>query len=242
MFGWVETICSTVGSFFASNTSSSSNSSHSSSNSQTIYEPDKVRVAELENQGRLDLIEGQKDLIELNARMQAAVIEANVRGFEYSANILKSLMADMNNMAQQRLMLIEQGHFEIVKNIEGLYREYEREIQKDNHDFQLEKLPQMFDSLNKFPENSAHHKMYMGSIDQQIQLNFAFVADKIKALSQRQQMLIESSVECKKMVLEQSAQLVQDRLKFLEKQMEDGAVLALKPPETLKALTQDKTV
>jgi hypothetical protein len=75
--------------------------------------------------------------------MQAAVIEANARGFEHSANVLKSLIHDMNLMAQQRLTLLENGHFEIVKNIEPLYRDFEREVQNDNHAFQVEKLPAM---------------------------------------------------------------------------------------------------
>lgn len=241
--GFVSSAASAIGDFFSSSNGSSGSSSsrsdsyYSTSNTQTIYEPDKVRVAELENQGRKDLIQGQKDIIELNARMQAAVIEANVRGFEYSANILKSLMADMNIIAQQRLILLENGHSEIVENIERLYISFEREIKKDNDAFQLEKLPQMFQVLNQFPENSAAHKMYAGSIDKQIELNIHFVADKLSGLKQRQQTLIDSSVECKKLVLEHSNQIVQDRLLFLENQIKANSEPAqLNAPESFKAL------
>lgn len=226
--------------FFSSNKSESSSTYHSSSTTQTIYEPDRVRAAELELQRSELLIEGQKDIIELNARMQAAVIEAEARGFEHSANVLKSLTHDMNLMAQQRLTLLENGHFEIVKNIESFYHEFERELQKDNHNFQLEKLPAMFDILNKFPENSTAHKMYSNSIDKQIDLNINFVADKLKGLTQRQQLLIESSVASKQLVLEHSSQIVSDRMKFLEKQLEHRKTLALNAPEHLKAIGQDK--
>ena len=230
-------IFNTISSIFSFGSNSSRSENHSSSSTtQTVYEPDKVRVAELENQRSEMLVEAQKDIIELNARMQAAVIEANVRGFEYSANILKSLMADMNILAQHRLQLLENGHFEIVKQIECLYLDLEREIKKDNEAFQLEKLPQMFDVLSKFPEGSAAHKMYLGSIDQQIQLNISFVAEKFKGLTQRQHTLINASTETKKLVLEQSGQLVADRMKFLEKQIEHKSTLALNAPEILKSL------
>lgn len=236
--GFLNRVFDTVSSFFSNNGSSRSSSEnyHSSSTTQTVYEPDKVRVAELENQRSEMLVEAQKDIIELNARMQAAVIEANVRGFEYSANVLKSLMNDMNIIAQQRLQLLENGHFEIVKQIECLYLDLEREIKKDNEAFQLEKLPQMFEVLNKFPEDSAAHKMYSGSIDQQIQLNISFVADKFKGLTQRQHTLIAASTDTKKLVLEQSGQLVADRMKFLEKQIEHKETLHLNAPEKVKSL------
>ena len=244
--GFVSSAVGAIGGFFSSSSGGSSSggsgrsdSYHSTSNTQTIYEPDKVRITELENQGRRDLIEGQKDIIELNARMQAAVIEANARGFEYSAKVLKTLTSDMNIIAQQRLELLENGHSAIVERIETMYISFEREIKKDNDSFQLEKLPQMFQVLSQFPENGAEHKMYAGSIDKQIELNLTFVADKLKGLAQRQQTLIESSVECKKMVLEHSHQIVQDRLLFLEKQVsQTQEQVKLNAPESLKALTQ----
>jgi hypothetical protein len=234
-------IFNTISSIFSFGSNSSRSENHSSSSTtQTVYEPDKVRVAELENQRSEMLVEAQKDIIELNARMQAAVIEANVRGFEYSANILKSLMTDMNILAQQRLQLLENGHFEIVKQIECLYLDLEREITKDNDTFLFEKLPKMFEVLSRFEVESAPYKMYTDSIEQQKQLNLTFVAEKFKGLRQRQQTLIESSVDAKKLVLEQSGQLVAERMKFLEKQIEHKSISALNAPETVKSLPSKK--
>ena len=78
--------------------------------------------------------------------------------------------------------------------------------------------------------------MYADSIEQQKQLNLTFVAEKFKGLTQRQHTLIESSVDTKKLVLEQSGQLVAERMKFLEKQIEHKSTLALNAPETHKSL------
>jgi len=225
-------------SFFSGGSDSSSSRSEtsssnysSSSNSETLYEPDKVKVAELENSRSKRLIEAQKDIIELNARMQVAVIEADARGFEHSVNVLKSLMSDMNLMAQQRLNLLENGHFETVEKIELMYRDLEIEVKKDNRSFQLEELPQMYEILEKFSSESASHKMYLNSIEQQIQLNITFVAEKLKGLLQRQNMLIESAVDTKKIVLEQSAKIAENRMIFLEKQIQHKTTLAMKSLE-----------
>lgn len=58
-------------------------------------------------------------------------------------------------------------------------------------------------------------------------------------LKQRQQTLIDSSVECKKLVLEQSNQIVQDRMIFLESQIKAHSNPAqLNAPESLKALAK----
>jgi hypothetical protein len=226
---------SSVGSFVSGifsggSSSSSGNSGHSSSSSnsiQTIYEPDKVRMAELENDKIGLMAEAQKEIIQMNAQMQGAIIEAETRSFEHSAKVLKSLMSDINILAQQRLTLLENGNLEIVKNIETLYSGFEKEVQKDNMNFQLKQLPQMFEVLSNFPDGSSSHTLYKDSIDKQINLNMEFVSEKIKNLLKRQQMLIESSNDAKKMVCEESAKLVQDRMIFLEQQLESRKELAL---------------
>jgi hypothetical protein len=230
--GFWSTVTSVVGSWFSSNTSSST-SSYSSS-TETIYEPDKVKVAELEKERaeieneRVTLMaDAQKEIIELNARMQGAIIEAEAKSFEHSAQVLKDLMQNMNIIAQQRLELLENGQFEVVKKIETLYLEFEKEIQKDNDNFQLEKLPKMFEILEKFPTESSSHKLYTDSIDKQINLNIDFVSRKLSDLSNRQKLLIESASETKKIVLEHSYKVVEDRMKFIENQLESRKELAI---------------
>jgi DNA-binding ferritin-like protein len=204
-----------------------SSSSSSSYNTETIYEPDKVKVAELENERAEMLVREQKEIIELNARMQGAIIEAEAKSFEHSAEVLKNMMRDINIIAQQRMELLEDGHLEVVKKIENLYSDFEREIQKDNESFQLEKLPQMLEMLNKFPPESSSHKLYSNSVDKQINLNMEFVSRKLSDLSKRQNALIESAKETKKIVLEHSNKIVEDRMQFLEKQLEKRKELAI---------------
>jgi hypothetical protein len=67
------------------------------------------------------------------------------------------------------------------------------------------------------------------------------VADKFKGLAQRQHTLITASTDTKKLVLEQSGQLVADRMKFLENQIEHKETLHLNAPETQKSLPSANT-
>jgi hypothetical protein len=206
---------------------------HSSSSVQTLHEPDKVKIAELElqiaqtnSENAQMLLQEQKELIRINAQMQGAIIEAEAKSFQHSAEVLKELMKSINIIAQQRLELIENGQLEIVKKIENLYSDFEKEVKKDNFNFQMNQLPQMMEMLEKFPPESSSHKLYSKSVEKQIDINTEFISRKLSDLSKRQQMLVESTEETKKIVLEHSNKIVENRMQFLEQQLESRKELA----------------
>ncbi len=211
---------SVVKTVFGDHSSSETYSSVSTSTTQTIYEPDRVKVAELENDRMDRAIEAQKEIIQMNSEMQLLIMEAHQKGFEHSTQILKEMMQSLNQIAQERLLLIENGHFEVVEKIEKLYLGLEKEIREDNDGFNMDKLPQMLEMLSKFEVGSASARLYEKSIDKQIELNGTFFTQKLSALHERQRIMVESSIKSKEQVLEQSSQIVLDRMKFLDKQLE----------------------
>lgn len=209
-----------IGNALSGGGSSLSHSSTSTSNTQTVYEPDKVKVAELEN-GRMDkAIEAQKEIMQMNQEMQLYIMEAHRQGFEHSTQVLKEMMQSLNQIAQERLLLIENGHFEVVEKIENLYLGLEKEIREDNDGFNMEQLPKMLEMLSKFEAGSTSAKLYEKSIDKQIELNGTFFTQKLSALHERQKLMVASAIKSKEQVLDQSSQIVLDRMKFLDKQLE----------------------
>lgn len=221
--GWFGDVIDTVKGWLSIDIKSRENKTivkNSVSNTQTIYEPDKVKVAELENKRMEKAIEAQKEIIKMNQEMQLLIIEAHQKGFEQSVETLKEMMATLNQIAQERLMLIENGHYEIVKKIENLYMELEKEIREDNDKFNMEQLPKMLEMLNKFEKDSQSAKLYEKSIDRQIELNAEFFMKKLNALHVRQRMMIESTIKSKELILGESSQIVIERMQFLEKQLE----------------------
>ena len=201
--------------------SSLSHNSTTTSNIQTMHEPDKVRVAELEN-ARMDrAVEAQKEIMQMNADIQIVIMEAHQKGFEHSTEVLKEMMLSLNNIAQERLMLIENGHFEVVEKIEKLYMGLEKEIREDNTSFNMDKLPKMLELLQQFPVESSSAELYKKSIDNEIQMNMIFFTKKLTALHERQKLMVESAIDSKKQVSEQSAQIVLERMRFLDRQLEN---------------------
>ena len=215
-----------------SSTEATSNTNSNVSTSQTIYEPDKVKIAELES-GKMDrAIEAQKEIIQMNNEMQLYIMEAHQKGFEHSTQILKDMMRSLNQIAQERLVLIENGHFEVVEKIEKLYLGLEKEIREDNNSFNMSQLPQMLEMLSKFEVGSASARLYEKSVDKQIELNGTFFTQKLSALHERQKLMVASAIKSKEQVLEQSAQIVLDRMKFLDKQLEHQQNMQLIPNQT----------
>jgi len=223
---------SIAGSIFGETKTNNSNSTSSVSNTQTIYEPDRIKAAELENIRMDKAIEAQKEIIQMNNEMQLYIMEAHQKGFEHSTKVLKDMMKSLNLIAQERLMLIENGHFEVVEKIENLYLGLEKEIRDDNDGFNMEKLPQMLEMLSKFEADSTSAKLYEKSIDKQIELNGTFFTHKLAALHERQKLMVSSAIKSKEQVLEQSSQIVLDRMKFLDKQLEHQQNMQLIPSPT----------
>ena len=218
-----------MGGSSSDHSSTSTHSSTSVSNTQTVYEPDRVKVAELEN-GRMErAIEAQKEIMQMNQEMQVYIMQAHQKGFEHSTEVLKEMMVSLNEIAQERLILIENGHFEVVEKIEKLYLGLEKEIREDNDTFNMDKLPQMLEMLSKFEVGSASAKLYEKSVDKQIELNGTFFTQKLGALHERQKIMVESSIRSKEQVLAESSQIVLDRMKFLDKQLEHQQSMQLIP-------------
>ena len=68
--------------------------------------PIKSKVAELEMSSGL-VKEAQLELLEFNAKIEAAMIEARCRGFHANTTSDDGMLKEVNVLAEERLMLLE---------------------------------------------------------------------------------------------------------------------------------------
>jgi len=117
--------------------------SYSTSTSSTVtnYDPDKVEVAKLENE-RVDLVKiAQLELMEVNARLEAVMIEARCKGFQAMQGSMMQMLKEVNHLAEERLVLLENGSQEQIQKVESMYADLSKDM--DNDDFMFSKVPQM---------------------------------------------------------------------------------------------------
>lgn len=221
-------ISSFLGSNFSSGTGGRDRdygSSYSSSSSSTVtnYDPDKVEVAKLENE-RVELVKSaQLELMEVNARLEAVMIEARCKGFQAMQGSMMQMLKEVNHLAEERLVLLENGSQEQIQKVETMYADLSKDMEND--DFMFSKVPQMLEIANKFPEDSDSRKLYMSGIDREMAKHFDFKTEQLKRLNERCHVVVASVVESKKQMQTHIDTVISKRIEHIEQVMQVNAQL-----------------
>ncbi|MRT38729.1 hypothetical protein GJV03_16285 [Acinetobacter sp. RIT698] len=199
--------------------------SYSTSTSSTVtnYDPDKVEVARLENE-RVDLVKNaQLELMEVNARLEAVMIEARCKGFQAMQGSMMQMLKEVNHLAEERLVLLENGSQEQIQKVELMYADLSKDMEND--DFMSAKVPQMLEIANKFPEDSDTRKLYMSGIDREMAKHFDFKTEQLKNLNQRCQIVVASVVVSKEKMQHHIDTVISKRIEHIEQVMQVNAQL-----------------
>lgn len=205
-----------------------------SSNGRTThaytYEPDKVKMAEMDNATKVKLAhlsneqvelvkQARLEIIQCQTQSELALKEAQARGLSLMAQTIVEMQKQLNDIAQKRLLIIEQGSAAAVQEIESMYSQLEDKIQKDNDTYNTEKLPKLLALLEQYDENSAAHKLYEKRIADDMNLQLEHMGEQLKTLSCRQDKLIDSLVQDKEKMLDQTNELTLKMLTSLNQQL-----------------------
>ncbi len=215
--GWVSSGISAVSDYLSSD-SSSSDSSNRSSSSITNYEPDKVKIAEINKETQLQLAGKEQERIELmrdvkieilreQAKFEAAIAQTKLNGLEQMSEIIVNMQDRFNEVAEKRLKIIEQGSLDVIKGIENFYHELQKSIEQRDIEFTENKLPNLLEQLGKYPEDSPSHKLYFKKIDSLIANQTSYSERALIDLSARQDKIITSSLATKERITAHTDQL-----------------------------------
>lgn len=192
------------------------------------YDPDKVKVAELENK-RIELMkDAQLEIIEFNARMEACLLEAKSKGFVVMQQAMMGMLKEVNMLAEQRLALLEKGSLDNIKQVEAMYHDLAQDIQND--DFLQQKLPELLNLVGQFPEDSAQHKLFMNGVEREIATHFDFKSSQLKLLNERCQTVVNSVIQSKEAMQKHIDEVVVKRIELIESNIAKIAQLDLKQP------------
>ena len=206
------------------NYSSSSESYHTSK--VTHYDPDKVKVAELENE-RIGLMkEAQLEITEFNTKMEAAMLEARCRGFHMMQQAMMGMLKEVNVLAEERQVLLEKGSLQQIQQVETMYADLKSDVQND--DFLQNKVPQLLNLASQFPEGTDMRQTFMKGIDQEMATYFSFKTNQLNKLNERCQVVVASVVASKERMQAHIDTVVTKRIEQLEHVMQSNAKLEFK--------------
>lgn len=205
-------------------------SSGDGSRSTTTYEPDKVKIAEIERDTKIQLanmeterIEIMKqakiDILEYQTQCQAALEQAKVQGLGVMAQMIVNMQDKLNEVAEKRLQIIEKGSIQIIKEIETFYDEMGDKIQADNDKYNREKLPALLDILNQYEPNTAAFEIYSQQIQDDRKIQQQHYMKQIDVISERQSMVISGFISSKEKIIEQTGQITRGMLDSVQAQV-----------------------
>lgn len=204
-------------------------SSGGGTRSTTTYEPDKVKVAEIERDTKIKLagmenerIEIMKnarlDILEFETKSKMAIEQAKIQGFNVIAQTIVEMQNKLNEIAEKRLLIIENGSLQVIRDIENFYNELGTKIKEDNNKYTTEKLPEMLSILEKYDEGSVSHKLYMKRIEEDMSLQKQYCEKQIEAVANRQKQVIDGFLKSKERILEQTGQITAGMIETIQKQ------------------------
>ncbi|WP_455542937.1 lecithin retinol acyltransferase family protein [Intestinibacter sp.] len=234
--GLIGKIGGAIKGLFSRGSSGGGSRSVSNTTSNTNYEPDKVRIAEIEaesrerlaqmEQDRVNLIkESQIELLEFNTNCQIAIEQAKARSLDHMAQTIVNLQQQLNEVASKRLDIIEQGSLPIIKEIEEFYTELGGKIEADHDKYSREKLPQLLNTLNQYEEGSPAFKIYAKMVDQDVSRQFEHYGKQASAVLNRQEQVIASFTQSKQSIIEQTNEITKDLLDTVKYQIEQNGQL-----------------
>ena len=207
----------------------SSSSGGSRSTSSTVYEPDKVRIAEIEQNTKIRLATMERERQELMHKAQMeflqahydceeALVQAKVKGFAATAEMIVRMQSKLTEIAETRMAIIEQGSLPIIKDIEKFYEELGDKVKADKEKYNLEDLPKLLALLGRYKVDSTEHKLYEKLIDEDMRLQSEYYMKQLDNIAIRQQQVIDGFIKSKNSIIEQTGLLTKELLASVQKQ------------------------
>lgn len=206
-----------------------SSSGGSRSTSSTVYEPDKVRIAEIEQNTKIRLATMERERQELMHKAQLeflqahydceeVLVQAKVKGFAATAEMIVRMQSKLTEIAETRMEIIEKGSLPIVKDIEKFYEELGDKVQADKDKYNLEQLPKLLALLGRYKVDSTEHKLYEKLIDEDMRLQSEYYMKQLDNIAIRQKQVIDGFIKSKNSIIEQTGLLTKELLASVQKQ------------------------
>lgn len=220
----------TVSGFFKGLFGGSSSSGGSRSTSSTVYEPDKVRIAEIEQNTKIRLATMERERQELMHKAQMeflqahydceeALVQAKVKGFAATAEMIVRMQSKLTEIAETRMAIIEKGSMPIIKDIEKFYEELGDKVQADKDKYNLEQLPKLLALLGEYKVDSTEHKLYQKLIEEDMRLQSEYYMKQLDNIAIRQQQVIDGFIKSKNSIIEQTGMLTKELLASVQNQV-----------------------
>ena len=188
----------------------------------TLYEPDKVRVAEIEAQTKA-MVEkvrfenerlkeaAKKELVSHIIEQEKVLMQAKIEGFEYLSKSILKLGENIALLRIEQSKDLELNQNENEKNIIDYYLEFGKKIEKSNHDFELNHLPKLIMQLETYEADSVGYQTYKTLIEQRSRAHIENLNQEIEFFREQKRKRFDTNIEIRKQ-LERDLSLMSNKI------------------------------
>lgn len=197
---------------------------------KTIYEPDKVKVAQIESQAKLMIAkmeqenikldaEAKKDLLETFKTVNIELMKAKESGMTHIVNEVTRLANELMSLSIEKYQQLNNATENAIKTINDYYNELEKDISKEEQMFVLEAAPKMLEQLNKYEKNSDSYNLYYENVKEVQKNHFKRINSKIKDFRKQKSKLFSSNLKSKQLLEQHFNNLNIEISKIIESNM-----------------------
>ncbi|MBF0502823.1 MAG: lecithin retinol acyltransferase family protein [Candidatus Riflebacteria bacterium] len=232
VMGIISTIGKAISSFggWLSGGSGGGDNTSRTTNSYT-YEPDKVRIAEIERDTKLTLADKEKEMESMRQEFEAAMLQAKFRGLGMVFEALQKTFKEAVTLSEEHFSIVEGSSMEIVKKIEQMYAGMESEFWKD-HESNRSGAFQLVLQLNQMATDSPGFPVWRDRVDKEMAMEVDLFHDSLIRLRKHRDDLVASSLKAKDKIIDQTniSKLLEKQMTLIQKNIE-VALLSGKRPE-----------
>ncbi|MEH7334852.1 lecithin retinol acyltransferase family protein [Neobacillus drentensis] len=232
---------------------SSGGGSRTSTNNTYTYEPDKVKIAEIEadtkirlanyENERIEILKNARlDLMEFEVKSTMAIEEAKAKGLDLMAQTLVAMQAKLNEVAEKRIEIIERGSLQIVHDIESFYEELTEKVETNRSTYNREKLPELLSLLNQYKEGTPAFNLYYDQIQKDKLLQEKFLEKQIDSIQERQKQVISGFLNIRERIIEQNDKITAGVLESIKHGNEQLRTLGHENADQLKLESKSVTM
>ena len=169
-------------------------------NISTVYEPDKVKIAEIENKTRMVLKEMEareiKIKVESLEQVSRALYEMQkdlIRTQREESGLFNEQLLDFNS--KMGIAIIERyeesrnGDIEAHQKVDRYFDQVTEDFRTQSEKFQMETLPKYLKQLDEYDKDSVQHAIYAESISEQKSVILKSFITRLDSVNQQREMV-----------------------------------------------------
>ncbi len=158
------------------------------------------------------------EFLQCHVEGEAALAKAKAQGMTMLVQTIGAMQEKVQEIAVQRLQIIERESWQVIKEIECFYHELEHTIKEYNDNYTFQKLPQLLSLLEQYEKHSPAYMLYKQKIEEDMACQTFHYMNQLHEITQRQKQVLDNFLQHQKLMVKQNEQVTKQLIETMVQQ------------------------